>query len=457
MNKKIHVFSILKTSLPAALDLASQPVMWLIEAVFIGRLSAAALGGVGFALQIILLTSTLLLTFVMGSIILINRHLGSNDRWGANHILGQTVMAGFFLSIPIGLTWYFGAPFLFKLIQEKEVMGALSTSYLSGIESGIQYLQMVALFTPALVTNFVAVGMIRGAGDTHMSMIINVTMNITNAVLTPILIYGLFWFPRMEIRGAALAMGIAHTLGFSITLFYLRRRTSTLFLSVHELTTPNLKSYKQLFKMGLPTTIEQLVWSAGQLVVTGYVALIGITELAIHQVFLRIQGVLSMFYLGFGLAAMTYMGKNIGANDHIIAEDTGKMTHRIVFVFVILILIFMILFSKPLLHLFIRREDAVIANFDFRIIFVIFALVQVPKAMNTVIAGSLRGAGDIQWIMWINIFAVLLFEVSVNWIGAFILHFGLIGIWSVQGIDEIAKSIYNYLRFRGGKWKLIRI
>ena len=209
--------------------------------------------------------------------------------------------------------------------------------------------------------------------------------------------------------------------------------------------------------MGLPTTVEQLVWSAGQLVVTGYVAAIGITELAIHQIFLRIQGVLSMFYLGFGLAAMTHMGKNLGANEHIIAEHTGKITHRIVFVFVLLILFLMIIFSEPLLHLFIEKEDVVIADYGFRILFVIFAIVQVPKALNTVITGSLRGAGDIQWIMWINILAVLLFEIGINWIGAFILHLGLIGIWFVQGLDEICKSSINYFRFRGGRWKLIRI
>ena len=206
--------------------------------------------------------------------------------------------------------------------------------------------------------------------------------------------------------------------------------------------------------MGLPTTVEQLVWSMGQLIVTGYVALIGISALAIHQIILRIQGVL---YLGFGMAAMTYMGKNLGANDHHIAEHTGKMTHRIVFVFGLTILVFMILFSGPLLHLFIRKEDVVIADIGFRVVFIVFALVQVPKAMNTVIAGSLRGAGDIKWIMWTNIFAVLLFEISINWVGTFIFHFGLIGIWLVQGMDEIAKSSVNYLRFRGGKWKLIRI
>ena len=431
--------------------------MWLVEAVFIGRLSAAALGGVGFALQIILLTTMLLLTFVMGAIILINRHLGSNDRWGANHILGQTVMAGFVMSVPVGLVWYFGSPYLFNLIQEREILSTISSTYISGMDAGIQYLQTIALFTPVLIPNFIAIGQIRGAGDTHMSMIINITMNVTNAVLTPILIYGLFGFPRMEVRGAALAMGVAHTLGFIITFTYLRRKTSTLFLSFSELTTPRWKSFKQLFKMGLPTTVEQVVWSAGQLVVTGYVALIGITELAVHQVFLRIQGVLSMFYLGFGLAAMTYVGKNLGANDHAHAEHTGKITHRIVFIVGLLILTLMIVFSRPILHLFIRREDAIIADYGFRVLFIVFALVQVPKAMNTVIMGSLRGAGDIQWIMWVNIFAVLILEVSANWIGTFILHFGLLGIWIVSMVDEIFKSNVNYFRFRGGKWKLIRI
>jgi len=453
MSKKTPVFSILKTSLPAALDLASQPVMWLVEAVFIGRLSAAALGGVGFALQIIMVTITILLTFVMGAIILINRHLGSNDRWGANHILGQTLMAGFLLSIPIGLLWYFGSPYLFNLIQES----SLPSAKISGIDSGIIYLQTVALFTPLLIPNFLAIGMIRGAGDTHLSMIINVTMNLTNVILTPILIYGHFGLPRLEVKGAALAMGIAHTLGFSMTFFYLRRRNSTLFLSFKELTTPKWKSFKQLFKMGFPTTVEQLVWSAGQLIVTSFVALMGITELAIHQVFLRIQGVLSMFYLGFGLAAMTHVGKNLGANEQVNAEHSGKMSHRIVFIFGFLILILMIVFSNPLLHLFIRKEDAIIHNYAFRIAFIIFALVQVPKSLNTVISGSLRGAGDIQWIMWVNIFTVILLEVSANWIGTFIFHFGLAGIWLVQMADEILKSNINYFRFRGGKWKLIRI
>lgn len=446
MNK--HIYSILKTSLPAALDLASQPIMWLIEAVFIGRLSAAALGGVGFALQIILVTITILLTFVMGASILINRELGSNNHWEANHIVGQTVMVSFILAIPIGLLWYFGSPLIFKIINEH------TTQSISGIDSGVKYLQLIALFSPVLIPNFIAVSLIRGAGDTHVSMVINLTMNIVNLVLSPILIYGLFGFPRMEVKGAAIAMGIAHTLGFIMTFINLRRKRSTLFLSFRELTTPNLKSFKQLFKVGLPTTVEQMVWSGGMLIVTGFVAMMGITQLAIHQLFARMQAVLSMIYMGFSLAAMSHVGKNIGANDPLLAQKTGRVTRRIVLLLGVIVLIVLVVFSGPILHLFIRKEDAVIANFGFRTVFIIFALVQVPKALNGVISGSLRGAGEIQWLMWLNIITVLIFEVGVNWAGAFIFKFGLAGIWAVQFIDESVKAYVNKKRFNDGTWQV---
>ncbi|MEJ2537565.1 MAG: MATE family efflux transporter, partial [Calditrichia bacterium] len=70
---------ILKTSLPAVIDLSSQTVTWLIEAIFIGHISAAALAGVGISLQIVLLTFAVLLTFVMGASVIILRYLGAND------------------------------------------------------------------------------------------------------------------------------------------------------------------------------------------------------------------------------------------------------------------------------------------------------------------------------------------------------------------------------------------
>ncbi|MFQ5824256.1 MAG: MATE family efflux transporter [bacterium] len=443
MTDNSHLKSVLKTSLPAVIDLSSQTFMWTIEAILIGKISAAAFGGVGMAVQVIIVVLTVLLTFIVGSSIIINRYLGANNHWEANHILGQALMLGIIMAVLIAIVWYFGATNIFKLIKE----GGSEAQ-----EAGIVYLRTVALFAPLVLTNFVALGIVRGAGDTRQAMTINLSVNSLNLILAPIFIFGLFGFPRLEVRGAALAMGTAHSCGFCATLYLLRSRKSVLFLSFRELTTPNFKTFKRLFNAGVPTTIEQLVWAFGQLVVTSYAAVMGITVLAAHQVFLRIQAILSMFYMGFALGAMTLMGKNLGAEQRQVAEKTAQTASWVVSVFSFVVFLLMVILSKQLITLFTSDPEVVRLG---AVVIIVFALVQIPKAIDGVLMGNLRGAGDLKWLMWLTIASVLFLEIGLNWVLVFIFKFSLMALWLVHLGDETIRSVINYRRFKGGKWKII--
>lgn len=434
---------ILKTSLPAVVDLSSQTVMWTIEAILIGQISAAAFAGVGMAIQIIILFFTIILTFVVGSSVIINRYLGAKNYWEANHILGQALMIGIVISFLIGLTWYFGGALLFKIIRENESIAQ---------QSGVQYLRIIALFTPLIITNFIAIGIIRGAGDTKISMYLNLIVNSINLILAPVLIFGLFGFARMEVKGAAYAVCVAHSVGFFATLYVLRSRKSKLFLSFKELTTPNLKSFKRLFQTGIPTTVEQLCWALGQMIITSYAAILGLVFLAAHQVFMRIQAVLSMFFMGFSLGAMTLVGQNIGAHEKKRAEQTGKMAGYVVLVFVLLIVAAIFIFSKPLIALFTGDEDVVAAGAN---ILRLFAFIQIPKALNAVLCGNLRGAGDLKWLMYLALFSLFFVEIGLTWVVVFPMGLSLWGIWLILGLDETVRTILDYWRFHGGRWKLI--
>jgi len=146
-SQKSPLKQILKTSLPAVIDLSSQTITWLIEAIFIGHLSAAALAGVGIALQIVLLTFAIVLTFVMGASIIILRYLGADDHWNANHVLGQALMMGTLMSVIIGLVWYFGGTQVMLLIKEEEPIARMF---------GAQYLRTVSYFAPIFIINFIA-------------------------------------------------------------------------------------------------------------------------------------------------------------------------------------------------------------------------------------------------------------------------------------------------------------
>lgn len=427
-------------------DLSAQTIMWTIEAILIGKLSAAAFAGVGMAIQMILVFFAVLLTFVVGATLIVARHLGAGERWEANHTLGQALMVAVVISFIFGIAWYSGAIHLFKIIKEVGSQDAKN--------AGITYLRTVALFAPFIITNFVAVGVIRGSGDTHYSMTVNTFINGLNVFLAPLLIFGWFGFPRLEVKGAAFALGISHTLGFCLTLFLLRSRKLLLYLSFRELTTPNFSTFKRLFKLGLPTTVEQATWAVGQLIVTSFAASLHVTILATHTVFMRYQSILSMMYMGFGFGAMTLMGKNLGADQSHLAERTAKTANRVMGGSVLFIVAILILFSKQLIHVFTTEPDTV--RLGSRVIF-LFAFAQIPKAVNWVIGGNLRGAGDLKWLMWMTIIAVLVFEVTANYVAAFIMEWGLYGIWAIHGFDELFRFFLYYNRFKGGKWKLMKV
>jgi len=88
-------------------------------------------------------------------------------------------------------------------------------------------------------------------------------------------------------------------------------------------------------------------------------------------------------------------------------------------------------------------------------IIVAFVILQVPKAMNTSYAGNLRGAADLNWLMWLAIVAVIINEIIGAYILTFLFGVGLVGLWVIQIIDESGRLVLNYWRFNKGEWKQI--
>ena len=434
---------VLKTSFPAVIDLSSQTVTWLIEAIFIGQLSALALAGVGVAQQFIVLTFSILLTFVVGSSIIIVRYLGANDEWNANHVLGQALFIGIILAIAIGLVWYFAVPLLFHLIKEE---GAVARGY------GVVYIKTVACFAPFIITNFIALGILRGVGDTMLTMTISLIVNITNIIIDALLIFGWLGFPRLETFGAALGVGIAHTIGFFITMYFLRNRKSSLFLAFVEITTPRMATVKQLFKMGVPTTIEQFVWSIGQIVLSFFAARINVNALAAHQVMVRIQSVLAMVNWGFAVAGMTLVGKNIGAQDYAEARKSGQLVGIISAINAMVLAGIIWLFDAQVFAAFTNNMEVRILCHS---LIMAFVILQIPKAINTSYAGNLRGAADLNWLMWLAVGAVIINEIIGAYVLSFIFGMQLLGLWTIQIVDESGRLVLNYWRFNKCEWKQI--
>lgn len=451
MHRSAHLKSILKTAMPAVVDLSSQTIMWTIEAILVGRLSAAAFAGVAMAIQIVVVFFAVLLTFVVGSSVIIVRALGRDDRWEANHILGQTMLIGVAMALSFAVIWYSGAIHLFKLIGRT---GAEEAG-LAAERAGVTYLRTVALFAPLIVTNFIGVGIVRGSGDTRHSMVINMVVNGLNLVLAPSLIFGWFGLPRLEVRGAALAVGLAHSVGFFLTFGLLRSRRARLYLPLRELLRPNGETFRRLLRTGVPATVEQLATSVGVLFVMSYAARLGLVTLSAHAVFVRVQAVLSMAYMGFGLGAMTLVGMELGAGEQERALRTARLSMLVTLGFVVGAALLLVTFSRQIIALFLTgRETAVQATAAVAIY--VFALAQIPKALLGSVAGSLRGAGDLRFLMWLTIASVIVFEIGLNYVAAFLLGWGLLGLWGVHSAGELTRLTVTYNRLHGNRGQVGR-
>jgi Na+-driven multidrug efflux pump len=155
--------------------------------------------------------------------------------------------------------------------------------------------------------------------------------------------------------------------------------------------------------------------------------------------------------MGFSLAAMSTMGKNLGADDSELAFKMARTAHRVMGVFVLIIFALMMLFARPLVSIFTTDPQVLELG---RMAIIIFAVTQIPKSLNNVVSGNLRGVGDLNWLMWLTILFVIVFEIGFNWVSAFVLGFGIYGIWGVQCLDETIRFGLNYIRFAGGTWRM---
>ena len=442
---------ILKTSVPILVDFGAQVLMWTIEPMLVGHLALRVMGrfypglgatgvdaltAVGGVVQVILFTCTILLTFVFGATMLINKLLGAGKRDEADHFLGQTLFTAMFPAVGIALIWYFLSPVIFRtLLGASPAVTAIS----------VDYMRVIAWFAPFILMNFVAIGIVRGAGDTHLSMIVGLLVNGIHLVLAICLIRGIWFFPELGVRGAAYAAAIGHTIGFFFTYSVILRGKSVLTFKSYDFRSIKRRSIWRIIKTGTPSTLEQLAWMTGITIVIGFSNRLGSTEAAAHIVALTFHRLFAVMYLAFGMGALTLVGQRYGAQEYIRARHLVHMFIWLIFGVVTFLAAAIFFRAKYFVILFTTDPDVMPLCIE---ILKIIAIVQVPKAMSYILSFSLRGVGENRYPMYLAFVGVFVIEVFLGFNLAFVFGLSLAGLWIAAIIDEVLKVLLGARRFR---------
>lgn len=430
--------------MPAIVENILQTSIFIIDALMISRLGAKYLAAAVLSGSIIWRISFTLACVQAGTVAMVARFYGGRDYKRVSETIGQGLLLGAIVGTVALLIGTIGARTFLQVMGGAEDVVAVGTPYM-------RIIFFASIFRFIL---FMGTASLRGAGDTKTPMFITLLMNIVNAILNWVLIFGIWIFPRLELTGAAIASAISMTLGSFLVVYVLLTGKSLVKVGTEAIRRFNTGIIRQIIRISLPSGAEQILMSIGFLIFVRMVAELGTVTLAAHGITLRIESVSWMIGVGFAIATTTLVGQSLGQEDISLAKRSFKNGMLLATTAMTFLGIMFLTFTRPLISLFAPESEVLeIAVICLRIT----AFEQPLIAITMTYAGGIRGAGDTLSPMITGILGNIFIRVMVGYVLAFTLGMGIVGIYLATVIDWACRSVVIFGFYRTGKWERVVI
>ncbi len=444
LDEQHLVGSVNRLAVPIIAENLFQTTLGVVDMLMVARLGAAAIAGVGTAVQLMGLVIAALSAVTVGTTVLVARFIGARQPAEAARSIKQSLLLGIALAAFITVL---GHLFAHRVVA---LLGATPDV----VQTGGDYLDIVAQMAIFMVIQLVCGGALRGSGDTRTPMLVTGLVNAVNIVVAYTLIFGHFGFPALGVLGSAWGASTARAIGAAVLLIILWRGRRKVGIGGRAGWRPDADLMRRIIKIGLPSMLEQFFMSGGMLLYSVIVIGMGTAVYAAQRITFNALSISFMPGFGFAMAATTITGQALGAERPDLARRSAKIAVAMATLWMCTMGIGLILFGHQIMHLFTQdpQIDAV-GTAALRII----AFSQPLQAVGQVLAGSLRGAGDTRFPMIVTGLSVWLVRLPLGWLFGIPLHGGLSGVYISNVVDAGVRAAANFLRYRTGRWQHIRV
>jgi putative MATE family efflux protein len=427
---------------PVILSFALDSILGLASMLMVGRLGAEAVGAVGLATQILGAVRAGIAAVGTGTVALVARYIGANDRETAEEVLKQSVILGVLVSTVIAIPVIVFAPQLMTLFNVKGQMAAL----------GARYLQVVMLSEPFQGIFLMCASALRGAGDTRTPLWIGGIIDVLAIFLNYVLIFGKLGMPALGVDGSAFAALVAMSVGGVLFFWALSLDGMVLNFNWRNLL-PDWDMGWRILRVGNPAAVEQLVIQFGFIAYVAFVASYGEKEVAAYFIGVRILALSFLPGFGFSSASATLVGQGLGAQDPEFSRKAGWVSTRMAIVLMSAMGLVFIVFARQIARLFI--DDPQVIDYTVTFMYALGAA-QPLMAIDWTITGALRGAGDSQFPLYGSLAGFYGVRLFVTILIA--RHHGpIVWIWWSLLVDYIVRSVIKTWRFRTGRWMTVQV
>ena len=403
---------------PLMLSNLLQSASGTFNSIFLGRfIGVHALAAVSSIFPVVFFLVSFMIGISSGSTVLIGQAYGARDEHKLKRIAGTTIGVGFYFSI---LTCVLGVVFARDLLEIIRTPSDILTD-------ATAYSRIVWLSLPILFPYLIYTTVIRGTGDSRTPFYFLIVSTALSAVLTPALIFGWLWLPKIGVLSAAVANFAASFIAFAGLLVYLQVLRSPLRVDrelIADMVNVDWGIFLKVVRIGIPTGIQVVMVSLSEIAVITFVNRFGSHATAAYGAVNQIVSYVQFPAISIGITASIFGAQSIGARreDMLGAVVRSAVTLNYVIGSVLIGLVYV--FSNDVLGWFITDAPTLAVAHELVMITMWSYLL---FGNSAVLSGIMRASGDVIVPTLNGIGAIWLVEVPAAYV--LMQHFGLAGVW----------------------------
>jgi putative MATE family efflux protein len=320
------------------------------------------------------------------------------------------------------------------------------------------YFLFVALSFPFLAIESVVSACFRASGNTRITLMVSIILNVINIGGNATLIYGF----HMGATGAAISTAFARLIGAVILLFLGHQKKYAVHFENTLKYKPDLNIIKRILRIGIPNGIESSMFQFGRLLTQTLISTMETGIIAANAVALTISGYQYMTGTACSTAMIPIVGRCIGAKDERQAKYYSKVILALDYVLIWVVIATTFILMNPIVSLYDLSESSSAIAKNLITYHAIFAMVVWP--VGFMLPSAFRVAGDVKFSLGVSMFTMWVFRVAgaylcalekVNVLGLFTipgLNMGIYGVWFAMTVDWVFRSSLFLVHYIRGKW-----
>ena len=447
MNSQKSFFkNMLKLALPIAMQQLLVSCAQLIDTAMVTNLGNTEVSAVGVSSRWIFLMNLFYFGISSGSAAMIAQFWGAKEKSNIRKSYGIALIFGFTVAA-IFTTAMFSIPE--TLIK---VFTGTAENQLPVIAAATDYMKIVAFMAPFAAFNQISCVALRSTERVNPPLFTSIAAVAVNTSLNFLLINGNFGFPKLGIRGAAVAT-LTSTVLQSVLLFIVLRTSKDVYnAKIKEFFTLTKDFFRRFSVVCMPVVLNEVAWAIGTNIYAMVFARQGEEAYAGYTIFSSIEQIAFVFFVGICHACSIMTGKTIGEGNE---KGAYKLSKKFLIMTPIIGVVtgtVLFLIRNPLLSLLdIETQTA----FDIASLLITIYCLWLPfrNIPYTLIVGTFRAGGDTKVGIAYDMISLYLLGVPV------VAYLGLVAkvdfgylILAMYLCEDIPKIIMSLYRFKSKKW-----